>query len=173
VTADVPALIAHFGLKPLPVEGTLYVNTYLSAARTAFGDPAGTAIVGLFAREPRSYSCFHRLAGDEIWHVYGGDPFRLILLHEDGTSEDVLMGGDVHAGQRVQYTVPAGTYQAGDLIDGSRYALYGCTMTPGFTAEGFEVATADELIAVWPERAADIAAYAVRGEHALPPGFTV
>ena len=170
---EVRALIDRFGLTPLPVEGTLYVNTYVSQARTAFGEPAGTAIVGLYAEDPPSFSCFHRLSADEIWHVYGGDPFRLILLHEDGRSEDVVMGSDLDAGQRVQYIVPAGVWQAGHLIAGGRYALYGTTMTPGFTPAGFEVADAAELIAFCPDRAEDIARYAVRGEHELPPGFTV
>jgi len=41
-------------------------------------------MLGLYADSPRSASCFHRLRHDEVWHVYGGDPFMLTLLHPDG-----------------------------------------------------------------------------------------
>ena len=46
---------------------------------------------------------------DEVWHAYAGDPFRLILLHPGGASEEVIMGRDHGAGQRVQFTIPAGS----------------------------------------------------------------
>jgi predicted cupin superfamily sugar epimerase len=171
MNVEARALIEHFTMKPLPVEGTYYVNTYVSTATTPAGGPAGSAIIGLFADDPPSWSCFHRLPFDEIWHVYGGDPFRLVLLHPDGTSDDVIMGSDIAAGRHIQYTVPAGTWQAGHLIAGGRYALYGCTMAPGFTAAGFEAGTAAYLTPRYPARAVDIARYAVRGDdHVMPPG---
>ncbi len=45
---EVKALIDHFGFKPLPVEGTLYVETYRSAGGY------GTAMLGLYCDAPRS-----------------------------------------------------------------------------------------------------------------------
>ena len=62
------------------------------------GGPAGTAGVGLFCDDPPSRSLFHRLAFDEVWHFYAGDPLRLVLLHPDGSDEEVVLGGDVLAG---------------------------------------------------------------------------
>jgi len=151
VEPEVRALIERYGLCPLPVEGTLFAETYRSST--------ATAIVALYAVDPPSRSCFHVLAHDEIWHAYAGDPFRLILLHPDGSSADVVMGRD--AAQRVQFTVPAGTWQAGELLPGSRYALFGCTMAPGFTPDCFEGGHAAALIAGWPSREADIRRLAV------------
>ena len=142
------ALIERYGMQPLPVEGTLFAETYRS--------PESTAIVALYANDPPSRSHFHLLAHDEVWHAYAGDPFRLVLLHPDGSTEDVVMGRDVRAGHHVQFTVPAGTWQAGELLPGSRYALFGCTMAPGFTPECFTGGEAEELIARWPTREADI-----------------
>lgn len=147
------ALIERFDLRPLPVEGTLFAETYRSSA--------STAIVALYSVDPPSRSSFHVLAHDEVWHAYAGDPFRLILLHPDGSSEDVVMGREVRGGQRVQFTVPAGTWQAGELLAGGRYALFGCTMAPGFTPDCFEASPAGPLIARWPARAADIRRLAV------------
>jgi predicted cupin superfamily sugar epimerase len=148
VDSDVRALIERYDLRLLPVEGTLFAETYRSNA--------STAIVGLYAADPPSRSCFHALAFDEVWHAYAGDPFRLILLHPGGASEEVIMGRELGAGQRVQLTIPAGAWQAGELLPGGRYALFGCTMAPGFTSECFRAGAAEELIAGWPAREADI-----------------
>ncbi len=166
---EIQSLIDHFDLKPLPVEGTLYIQSYYSRATTASGDPAGTAIVGLYCEEPRSVSCFHRVAHDELWHFYRGDAMHLILLHDDGSSEEIVMGGDLAAGQRVQYLVPAGTLQAGELLPGGRYALYGCSVAPGFTPASFSALPLDAMLARWPDRAADIERLCAHGDLVMPP----
>ena len=91
-------LIEQYGLEPLPVEGTLFVSTYRSTDDTPSGGPVGTTMIEMYAHEPSSHSLFHRLPTDEIWHFYGGDPIRLILLHPDGRSADVWLGPDVGTG---------------------------------------------------------------------------
>jgi predicted cupin superfamily sugar epimerase len=153
VEPEVRALIDRFGLRPLPVEGTLFAETYRSSA--------STAIVGLYCDDPPSRSNFHVLTHDEVWHAYAGDPFHLILLHPDGSSEAVVMGRDVRTGHHVQWVVPAGTWQAGELLPGGRYALFGCTMAPGFTPECFAASPAGPLVARWPAREADIRRLAI------------
>ncbi|MEY3546983.1 MAG: hypothetical protein RLZZ313_1345, partial [Verrucomicrobiota bacterium] len=70
-------LIRRYRLEPLPVEGTLFVESYRSALELQPGRPAGTAMIGLYCEEPLSHSLFHRLTLDEVWHFYGGDPFRI------------------------------------------------------------------------------------------------
>ena len=150
---EVRALIDRYGLRPLPVEGTLFAETYRSST--------STAIVALYSLDPPSRSNFHVLTHDEVWHAYAGDPFRFILLHPDGSSEEVVMGRDAGAGQHVQFTVPAGTWQAGELMPGGRYALFGCTMAPGFTPDCFRASPAGPLIARWPRREDDILRLAI------------
>ncbi len=169
---QVKALIEHYQLQPLPVENTLFVSTYRSRQEFAQGRPLGTAMIGLYCDEPRSVSLFHRLPGDEVWHFYAGDPLRLVLLYPDGSSRDVIMGNDPLRGQRVQFVVPAGVWQAGHLLEGGAYALYGCTMAPGFTDEMFEGATAERLSPLYPDRAADIARLSCHAETTrMPQGF--
>ena len=133
---DALAILKHFEFDRLPVEGTLFKSTYRSAREILDGIPAGTAMIGMYCNNPLSVSCFHRLLYDEIWHVYGGDPFELILLHPGGSSEKILMGCNPLHGEKVQLVVPANTWQAGSLVPGGRYALFGCTMAPGFTSSG-------------------------------------
>ncbi len=156
VHPEVTRLIAHYGLTPLPVEGTLYASTYRSRLDGPTGEPVGSAIVGLYAHRPRSLSLFHRLTHDEIWHFYGGDPIRLVLLHPDGSSEDAWLGPDAAAGQHVQLVIPSGVWQAGHVADEGTWALFGCTMAPGFTPACFEGGLVSDLQRSHPTRAADI-----------------
>ena len=55
------------------------------------GRHAGTAMIGLYSRESLSHSPFHLLPHDEVWHFYGGDALRLVLLHPDVSSEEIIL----------------------------------------------------------------------------------
>lgn len=165
--SEVKTLIEYYKLKPLPVEGTLFCSTYRPIPEG--GKPLGSAIIGLYCEQPRSCSLFHKLAVDEIWHFYKGDPLRLILLYPDGSTRDVIMGDDVLSGQFVQFIVPAGVWQAGELLSGGRYSLYGCTMAPGFTEDMFEGGTAANLIEAYPVRNEDISRLSCRQDDLTMP----
>jgi len=153
---EVRALIEHYNLEPLPVEQTLFISTYRSNREFSDGKPCGTAIIALYCDEPRSVSLFHKLPVDEVWHFYAGDPLRLVLLYPDGSSKDVIMGNNPLRGQHVQFVVPAGVWQAGHMVAGGRYSLYGCTLAPGFHHDMFEGGTRDHLVAIYPDRVNDI-----------------
>jgi predicted cupin superfamily sugar epimerase len=169
---ELTALIGHYKLQRLPVEGTLFVSTYRSAQEFGNGKPYGTAMIGLYSNDPRSTSIFHRLPIDEIWHFYGGDPLRLVLLYPDGSSNDVIMGGEALKDQQVQFVVPAGVWQAGHTVEGGRYSLFGCTMAPGFTGDIFEGGIREELLRLYPGRAIDIQNLTNEtDESRMPMGF--
>ncbi len=169
---EVKAIIEQYDLKPLPVEGTLFLSTYRSKQEVGNGKPYGTAIIALHCNEPYSVTLFHKLPADEIWHFYSGDPLRLILLYPDGSSKDVIMGNEPLKGQHVQFVIPAGVWQAGHMIDGGRYSLYGCTMSPGFTADIFEGGTRENLMSLYPERADDIIRLSCsENKTQMPHGF--
>jgi predicted cupin superfamily sugar epimerase len=150
-------LIAHYALEPIPREGGRFRQTWAGPER-GDGRPEGTAIVALLTTEPGDYSALHRLPTDEIWHFHLGDPLRLLLLRPDGSSDTVVLGPDVLGGQHVQYVVPAGTWMGARVLGGDRaWTLFGCTMAPGFTFEGYEHGDAGELARRYPERASLIA----------------
>jgi predicted cupin superfamily sugar epimerase len=170
--SEVRKIIEHFQFERIPLEGTLYKRTYTSEQQFEDGVAAGTAIIGLYCRDPESSSKFHRLNRAETWHFYKGDPFSLYLLYDDGSSREVVMGTDVLAGQLVQYTVPSGVWQAGCLLPGSEFALFGCTVTPGFTGDCFESAIASELLEKYPDQKEIIVKLALSGiETKLPEGY--
>jgi predicted cupin superfamily sugar epimerase len=79
-----------------------------------------------------------------------------VLLYPDGSSKDVIMGNDPLEGNYVQFVVPAGVWQAGHMLAGGRYSLFGCTMAPGFTGDMFEGGVRDQLSDVYPDRVDDI-----------------
>lgn len=156
VLPEVRYLVQVYQFEMLPGEDTFYKNTYHSAGETPDGRPLGTAMIGMYCEKPLSLSRFHRLKSDEVWHFYAGDSFELVLLYPDGTGKHVKMGGSPLSGSRIQFTIPAGTWQAGALISGGKYALYGCTMTPGFDSRDFEIGSYEELIREYPSFADEI-----------------
>ncbi len=145
-------LVRLFDLRPLPVEGGLFRQTWRGPI-TAYGKPSGTCIYMLLTHEPDSFSAMHRLPTDEIWHFYLGDPLILLLLMPDGASRRVTLGQDVLSGQYVQFTVPAGTWMGACVLTGGEYGLAGCTMAAGFTSDDYQGGAREELIRQYPDEA--------------------
>ena len=154
------------GLAPHPREGGWFVRTYEageSIAAEAFGDGryagarrTGTAIYYLL--EPGTFSEMHRLKSDEVFHFYAGDAVEMLQLTADGEGERVVIGNDLARGQRPQVVVGRGVWQGSRLVAGGKWALFGCTVSPGFEFEDYEDGDRVSLSKGWPEFAAMIAA---------------
>lgn len=128
-------IIAHLGLRPHP-EGGHYRQTW--AADAAPGErPAGTAIHFLLREGERSH--WHRVDAAEIWHFYAGAPLILSLAETAaGPARDVALGTALLDGEAPQAVVPAGWWQAARST--GTWTLVGCTVSPGFRFDGFELA---------------------------------
>jgi uncharacterized protein len=146
-------------LEPHPVEGGYYRRTYTSALTIGVlrGEgsnaqtvqrPAGTAIYYLL--EPGTFSEMHKLASDELFHFYLGDPVEMLQLWPNGESRVVILGPDLTAGQYVQLLVPAGVWQGTRLIGDGQVALLGCSVVPGFDFADYTSGSCAELAAKWP-----------------------
>jgi hypothetical protein len=154
------------GLAPHPREGGWYVRTYEAkelVAAAAFGDGryvgarrTGTAIYYLL--EPGTFSEMHRLRSDEVFHFYAGDAVEMLQLTANGVGERVVIGSDLARGDRPQVVVGRGVWQGSRLVGGGRWALLGCTVSPGFEFEDYEAGERAELREKWPEFAEEIAA---------------
>lgn len=147
-------LIDALGLRPLPQEGGMTAQTYVSRFSIG-GQAAGTAIYYLLSGD--AFSHLHRLTGDEIYHFYLGDPVELLELCPDGTFRTTVLGQDVPGGQQVQHLVPAGNWQGSRLAPGGSFALLGTTMWPGYTDRGYEHGDAKTLTRLYPGAAQVIA----------------
>ena len=127
-------IIAALGLERHP-EGGWYRQTWTAGAEG--GRPAGTCIYFLLAGGEKSY--WHRVDAVEIWHFYAGAPLILRMsASEKGPAEAVLLGPDMEKGHIPQGIVPEGWWQA--AVTTGEWSLVGCTVSPGFRFEGFELA---------------------------------
>lgn len=146
------------GLEPHPREGGWFRQTWkaeetipleaLPSGRYNDTRAAGTAIYYLL--EPESFSEVHRLASDEVFHFYLGDAVEMLQLSPDGTGKRVVLGQDLARGELVQTVVPQGVWQGSRLVEGGRFALLGCTVSPGFDYADYESGTREELTRLWP-----------------------
>src|ERR1700729_1978798 len=134
------------GLAPHPREGGGYVRTYEAGGTIgpkSFGDGrypsarrTGTAIYYLL--EPDTFSEMHRLKSDEVFHFYAGDAVEMLQLMPDGSGRCVVIGNDLAAGERPQVVVGRGVWQGSRLVAGGKWALLGCTVSPGFEFEDYD-----------------------------------
>ncbi len=139
-------------------EGGYYRETYRASlalpAEALPGDchggrSASTAIY--FLLEAGDISALHRLRADELWHFYAGDPLTLHLLFNDGTYERQSLGPRPEQGQSFQVVIPAGTWFGATVEAPGAYALTGCTVSPGFDFDDFELGVRSELLARIPQ----------------------
>ncbi|MCH7610149.1 MAG: cupin domain-containing protein [Chloroflexi bacterium] len=158
ITAE--EIIGVLKLRPLPVEGGLYRQTYVAseeigaealAIRYGRTKSLCTAIYYLLTDQPQSFSALHRLPTDEVYHFYLGDPVEMLLLHPEGRSEVIVLGQDLLAGQHVQHVVPAGVWMGSRVFEGGQFALLGTTMAPGYDDLDYEGGNAEELERQYPE----------------------
>ena len=146
-------------LEPHPIEGGFFRRTYTSN-RTIDLERGqrnlGSAIYYLL--EPGTFSELHVLRSDEIFHFYLGDPVEMLQLYPDGHSAIFVLGPDLVGGQQVQIVVEAGVWQGARLLGEGKFALLGCSVTPGFNYDDYRNAKSSELIAKWPDQSERIRA---------------
>ena len=130
---DAQTLIDRLGLRPHP-EGGWYRENWRDQPADG-GRGAGTAITFLLAEG--EVSQWHRVDAAEVWHHYGGAPLELAIA--DGDDHEVVhLGLDLDAGQEPQHVVPARAWQAARPL--GAWSLVGCTVSPAFEFDGFELA---------------------------------
>lgn len=149
-------IIRTLGLQPHP-EGGYYRESYRSQGRVPGVRPSrvfSTAIYYLLV--PGSFSKMHRLAADEMFHFYLGDPVTWVLLEKSGSWRKVVLGPDLGFGQVLQLLIPAGTWFGGYLEKGAKFSLMGTTVAPGFEFADFEVGQREDLLKVFPSAEKEI-----------------
>jgi predicted cupin superfamily sugar epimerase len=92
----------------------------------------------------------HRVASDEIFHFYLGDPVEILQLFADSTGKIFTMGSNILDGNCVQILVSRQTWQGMILKNGGRFALLGTTVVPSFEFDDFEIGKREKLIEQYP-----------------------
>lgn len=144
-------------LKPLAFEGGYYAETYRSEELLApeclhgYSGPRAIATAIFYLLEPGTFSELHRVASDEIFHFYLGDPVEMTQLWPDGSSRQVTIGTDLERRMKPQVVVPRGVWQGSRLMPGGQFALLGCTVSPGFDYADYESGSREHLMQQYPE----------------------
>ena len=119
---DADEIIRALSLAPHP-EGGHFGETWR--------DQHSSAIYFLLRAGERSH--WHRVDATEVWHYYAGA--SLELRTPDTTR---VLGPDLAAGQLPQLVIPPHDWQAAASL--GAFTLVGCTVSPPFRFEGFELA---------------------------------
>jgi predicted cupin superfamily sugar epimerase len=145
-------------LVPLPSEGGYYAETYRSpeliqheCLPARYGGPRNVSTAIYYLLEVNTFSALHRVASDEIFHFYLGDPVEMLQLRPDGSSKVVLIGSDIDKGMVPQAVVPQGVWQGARLVKGGQFALLGSTVSPGFDFADYENGSRNLLIQSYPD----------------------
>jgi len=98
-----------------------------------------------------NFSALHRIKSDETWHFYGGDPIEIAEIDESGKPVYTVVG-DMKSSEPVfQYTVRAGRWFGSRVAANGKFALAGCTVSPGFDFRDFEMGVSSILKSEFPE----------------------
>lgn len=156
MNAEAQRLIAAFRLQPHP-EGGWFRETYRSAERvtTERGSVRSATTSIYFLLTAQTFSAFHRLASDETWHFYRGDPVTIEIIDASGKHEARTLG----ARDVLQTTIAAGAHFAAHVDTPDGYALVGCDVAPGFEFADFHLTTRSMLTAAYPQYGPLIARY--------------
>jgi len=139
MNSRIDMLIERLGLEAHP-EGGFYREVFRSEANVhpADGRPIRSALTSIYFLLPQgTYSRWHRVASDEIWHYYEGDSLELAWISPDFSGIRRLILGPLNDVSQPVHVVPEGCWQMARPL--GSYTLTGCTVGPGFDFADFQL----------------------------------
>ena len=73
------------------------------------------------------------------------------MIFPDGSYQFQKIGLNFEDGELPQFVVPKGIWFASEVVDGGQFSLVGCTVSPGFDFEDFELANRNDLVNQFPD----------------------
>ncbi|MCP4346178.1 MAG: cupin domain-containing protein [Desulfobacterales bacterium] len=113
-----------------------------------------TAIYFLLKGDQVSH--LHRIKSDELWHFYSGSPLTVHIIDQNGEYSQIKLGCDFDKGEVCQAVVKAGVWFGASVDTPDSYSLVGCTVSPGFDFNDFEMGQRGELLAKYPRHSSII-----------------
>lgn len=158
-------IVYKLQMNPHP-EGGFYKETYRSnglisksSLSEGFSGDRNYATAIYFLLTSENFSAFHRIKQDEIWHYYNGSSLYVHVIGLDGVYRKYAVGMQLDQGELPQLVVPAGCWFASSVKDTNSYSLVGCTVSPGFDFNDFELAEREALIKEYPDHKKVITQY--------------
>lgn len=150
--------IEKYNLLPHP-EGGYYAESYRSkevihkqALPERFGGKRSFSTGIYFLLESKHFSAFHRIKSDEMWHFYSGETLEIFVINPGtGLLQTIRLGSTPENDDVFQAVVPAGGWFASKPAPESSYSLVGCTVSPGFDFEDFEMGDRVALSNLFPQ----------------------
>lgn len=119
--------------------------------------PAVSFIYYLLAKN--DFSAWHRLIGlAESWNYYdGGSPIDIHIIDQTGVLKTYCLGNpNTTQNASFEVLVPAGCWFAAELRNKESFALAGCSVSPAFENENFNLGDRNSLIQDYPTHEAII-----------------
>jgi len=101
-----------------------------------------------FLLEEKQFSSFHKLKSDELWHFYDGSAVLIYIIDKKGNLSFHKLGKQ--EGESFQLTIEKGNWFAAEVENKKSFSLFGCTVSPGFHFEDFELGNRYILINIFP-----------------------
>lgn len=149
IQKEIDHIIHHLQLIPHP-EGGFYREVYRSPIRTESHSLA-TSIYFLLTSD--HVSRFHRIQSDELWFHHKGNDLIVHTLSKEEGHQQHMIGSSLTETSVPQHLVKANTIFGSSVSGDTGYALVSCVVAPGFEFSEFELFTAEELLADFPEHA--------------------
>lgn len=149
----VVSIIKKLKLKKHP-EGGFYSETYRSKLvlkksnlPKKFNGNRNHSTTIYFLLTDNNFSAFHKLKADEVWHFYSGSPITIYVLSKNGKLKKIVLGKNYY----YQAVILAEQWFAAEISEPNSYSLVGCTVSPGFHFDDFELGEKSKLSKLYPD----------------------
>lgn len=139
-------------------EGGCFRETYRSkmviqpnASFSRINEPRNVSTSIYFLLKADTFSAFHRIASDELWHFYEGYSLTVYEIRQTGELIAHKLGRNLEEGEQFQTMIQAGSWFASRCETENGFSLVGCTVAPGFEFNDFELAKKQELLSKYPQ----------------------
>lgn len=138
-------------------EGGYYKENYRSdeiikkeSLPERYNDERNFSTAIYFLLEKNDVSMFHILKSDEIWHFYKGTSLTIYVIDKKGKLEKIFVGDNPERGEVLQAVIKKGNWFAAKINNPDSFTLIGCTVSPGFNFNDFELAKRNNLLKLFP-----------------------
>mgnify|MGYP001463350253 CR=1 FL=1 len=154
---SVDELIKYLNLEPHPAGGLFFRQTYKSNGvipksvlpKDYQGDRSYNTLIYSLLPEGVKLK-FHKLLSDETLHFYMGGPMKIVQISPKGEVEEIVLGQEFFKGNQLQHVIPAGFWFGMYNLEGSKYSLYGASVSPGFEYDDFIDGNKEQLLKQFP-----------------------
>lgn len=160
VIMDNSGLVQALNLEPHP-EGGFFRRSYES--NTICQPDQGERLTGsaiYYLLDKQDFSSWHRIQSDELWHHYMGSAFRIRIINpQTQCIEQKVVGSPFdNPGSEFQQLVPKNHWFSAELVDKTTFGLAGCSLSPAFHFDDFELAD-ESLLSEFPALADEIRSF--------------